>query len=213
MKKVLIPFLIISIPITSLALRGRDFIKMGDEQMKKGNYRKALYFYKRAVEVEKKGYFYSKLGRAYEKLKQYDKAEDTYLKMIKLEPDKMWGYYNLAKLYLKQKKYALAIKKSEEALKYAVKKKEKARCYSIIGTAQWKMGKVKDAQATFKKAYDECKTPHLLYYYWKFLRKTNQTDKAAKIYSELQKDYPDSKYAKRAKRKIFGEKGKKKKSK
>lgn len=83
----------------------------------RGQYKKAVYYYKKAVEIGPDMYSnYSGLGSAYIAMKSFEKAVPVLEKSIVLNPKDELSYVNLGKAYNGMWKYSLAIPQFLKAL-------------------------------------------------------------------------------------------------
>ncbi|MDB4349808.1 tetratricopeptide repeat protein [Omnitrophica bacterium] len=87
-----------------------------------GRYGEAISSYKKAIELDPDLIVvYSNLGVAYVATGETKKARASFEEAINLDPGFAGGYYNLAILYYKEKRYDLAIKYCNEAIKRGYK--------------------------------------------------------------------------------------------
>ncbi len=82
-------------------------------------------------------------------LKQYDKAESDYARVITLMPNDYYGYGNRAELYVREKKYALAEKDFTKGIDL---KKSDASSYVQRARFYTKWGKYDEALEDYKTA-------------------------------------------------------------
>ena len=94
--------------------------------LKNGELESAVQAYLKAIRHKKYTLFftdapsvYNNLGQVYLQLAEYDKAIETFEKVIELKPDAIQAYINLATTYLKQNLPDKAIESCEKALEIA----------------------------------------------------------------------------------------------
>ena len=128
--------------------KANEFYNKGIAESEKENYKKALKFYKKAVELDNKFVFaWDNLGRTYRELHDYDKAIEAYKNSIEIDSLNRTPLMNLAVAYNYKKDYKNAeywYKKLKEAypndpeghyglaLTYMYNKKLEASLNSII---------------------------------------------------------------------------------
>jgi serine/threonine protein kinase/TolA-binding protein len=98
------------------------FYKLGDVWLGKGEHKKAISYYKRAIEIDPE---YSQaiagLGDAYFELGVFDKAVIYYKLAIKLSPDDRYNYYKLGKTLANKGSLDEAVKNYLTAIRIAPK--------------------------------------------------------------------------------------------
>lgn len=86
--------------------KASDFYNKGLAASEKGNYEKALKFYKKAVEIDDKFVFaWDNLGRTYRELHDYDKAIEAYKNSIAIDSLNRTPLMNIAVAYNYKKDY------------------------------------------------------------------------------------------------------------
>lgn len=110
-------------------------------------------------------------------------------KSIIMKPEFDKAHYNLANIYLKEKKYNSAIKEYKEAIKY---KKDFAYYYYNLGCAYLGLKNYKEAKNAFKKAISlKNDVPDFYYnlaYSYKNLGNDKEYKKTLDIYNKLKED-------------------------
>jgi protein O-mannosyl-transferase len=114
------------------------------------NPEKAVVYLERAVKLDP-GYVeaYFNLGSAYATLKQYDKAEQAYLKTIEINPAFVNSYLSLSNLYSFEKKYDKIIALNTKAIEKGIKSDV---MYINIGNVYYMRGDTISALPFLEKA-------------------------------------------------------------
>ncbi len=99
---------------------------------------------------EDSGIFYN-LGITYEKLKDFNKAEQSYLKAIELSPEEIDAQYNLGLVYIDKKEYEKAIDCFENVL---AKDNNDSNSYFNIGLCYFKEQKYDGAKYYFQRTIE-----------------------------------------------------------
>jgi tetratricopeptide (TPR) repeat protein len=127
------------------------FLHLGDIYYEKGAYEKALTHLKVAEEID---YAYkirlsvlNKLGRTYERLGNTDRAIYKFGEAIKLYPKSTSPYNNLGVIYIRQKKYDMAI----ETLQAGLRNYEADYLYKNLIEAYRRKGDTEKATSTQKQ--------------------------------------------------------------
>jgi len=88
------------------------------EQDSKGNYVKAIKFYKKAIKLDPNFAFaWDNMGLLYRKLEKYDKAIEAYENSLKIDPNGKTPLQNIAVVYVYTKEFDKAIKAYERLAK------------------------------------------------------------------------------------------------
>ena len=91
------------------------------------------------------------MGITYEKLKDYKKAEEAYLKALEFSPDEVDACYNLGLVYIELKEYDKAIDCFNRVLDFDDKD---SNSYFNIGIANFKKGDLIEALDNFQKTVE-----------------------------------------------------------
>ncbi len=94
---------------------------------------------------------YYNLGITYEKLKNYDKAENAYLKAFEYAPEEVDSMYNLGLVYIEKKEYNKAIQCFDKVLE---KDDQDSNSYFNTGIAYFKSGDLIQAMDNFQHTVD-----------------------------------------------------------
>jgi tetratricopeptide (TPR) repeat protein len=87
-----------------------EFYSKGLEETKKENYKKAIEYYKKAVNVDPEfAYAWDNMGINYRRLDNYDKAIECYKKSLEIDPYGLMPIQNIAIAYQYKKEYSKAI--------------------------------------------------------------------------------------------------------
>lgn len=167
-KRNLIKLILISIFITSCAAsttsndaKVKDWDKYRENQkslaiaaFRRGNFKQALDDINEALRHGKKDpEVYLIKGLIYYGLKDYETAEELYLKSIKIDKDYNVANFNLCGLYLKTNE-------PEKAIEYCTKPandalyEDRDRALTNLGTAYLKMGDINRAKTYYDKALE-----------------------------------------------------------
>ena len=99
-------------------MTAEDYLNKGIEEYKKGNYKEAIPYYKRVIELNPMNTLsYNNLGIIYGQQQNYQAAVDSFTKAIEIVPNNSKGYVNRGMAYQYQEKYKEAIKDYTEAIK------------------------------------------------------------------------------------------------
>ena len=103
-------------------LTGDRNFKLGEEFEKEKQLDKAIFYYKKALELQPDYWnIHYRLGRVYFKKKLWLDSIAQYQTSIELNPDFLWNYYNLARNYEHTKQYEQAIYNYIKALEIEFK--------------------------------------------------------------------------------------------
>ena len=92
-----------------------EFYSIGLEETKKGNYKKAIENYEKAVKEDPEFAFaWDNMGLNYRRLNKYDKAIDCYKKSLEIDPNGLMPLQNIAIAYQYKKEYYKAIEAYEK---------------------------------------------------------------------------------------------------
>lgn len=124
------------------------FNNLGQRYQEKGQFRKAIGEYKKALEL-KPNYpeALNNLGICYSRLRRYREAEEAFLRAISLKRDDVYAMSNLAAAYLEQGKLEEARRYGEMAVKMQPKY---ANAHLTLGAVYATMGKADLAEKEFK---------------------------------------------------------------
>ena len=122
------------------------FKAIGYDEMRA--YEKAVEHYESALTYKENSTAASNLGICYQRLGESERAIDTYLYAIKIDPRNAYPYNNLAQLYIRKENY-------EDALRYAdmaIEKKETFReAYSAKAIAHAMLGDMEGFENAARK--------------------------------------------------------------
>jgi len=152
--------------------------KIASIYQKTGNNSKAIEFYDKIFKLNPSNKIKEQLGKSYQFLGNSDKAIEIYTEVLQTNPDNLLLTYNLAKLYMSERKVNQGIK----LLKALSKKDSLNPNYQYqLGVAYEKLGQkgAFDSANSFLKAY-KIDSLHLksIYNLAKFYRKLNFKDSA-----------------------------------
>lgn len=106
--------------------RFNDYSRQARFHLKNGELESAVEAYTKAIRHKKNTLFfthapsvYNNLGQVYLQQAEYDKAIETFEKVIELKPDAIHAYINLATTYLKQSRPNQAIESCRKAIQIA----------------------------------------------------------------------------------------------
>ena len=74
---------------------------MGNNQVKGKNYRRAISYYTKAIELHKDGVYYANRSLCYFKLEEYEKALQDCFECVKLKPDYFITYVRISAIMIK----------------------------------------------------------------------------------------------------------------
>ena len=108
-KNVIFNILIICVCIAGI-VHAKENVEFANEAFKRGDYNKAIEFYKLAIQNESSYSEYVNLGHCYLQLGQWDEAINAYEAAIKLNPDAIKAslWQSLGRAYFEAKKYEKA---------------------------------------------------------------------------------------------------------
>ncbi len=115
----------------------------------KGDYNKALHYYKIAVEYYKDFDLYYKIGMIYKFKGEYEKALDNLKKAYIINNDDKNVIENLAKLYYRFGDLRTSLKYYKYLLKYS---ENKAKIYMMLGEINYRQGYLQDAADNYLRA-------------------------------------------------------------
>ena len=152
--------------------------KIASIYQKTGNNSKAIEFYDKAFVLNPTDKIKEQLGKSYQFLGNSDKAIEVYTEVLQTNPDNLLLIYNLAKLYMSERK----VNKGIELLKELSKRDTLNPNYQYqLGVAYEKLGQkgAFESANSFLKAY-KIDSLHLksIYNLAKFYRKLNFKDSA-----------------------------------
>lgn len=135
------------------ALSYDEHMKLGAIYESKGEYELALREYEGALAIDKKepGALFA-MGNVHLKMKEYEKAEEKFLKSIEANPSSD-AYNNLSWVYIEQGRTEEARKSADKAVGAA--QPEKGYIYlDTLGVALMNAGEYEEAEERFMKAAD-----------------------------------------------------------
>ncbi|MBQ8496596.1 MAG: tetratricopeptide repeat protein [Clostridia bacterium] len=122
------------------------FKALGYDAMK--SYANAAAAYEKALLYREDSTAASNAGSCYQNLEDYDRAIDTYLFAIKIEPDNAYPYNNLAQLYNRKAEYEKALFYAETAIE---KKENFRQAYSAKAVASAMLGDYEEFEDAARK--------------------------------------------------------------
>jgi len=109
----------------------RSYVDLGDLYKEQKKYAKALFAYRKAIELRPNDVLgHNKLAILYSLVQKYDEAASEFQKAIELTPRNVYLYHNLAKLYKTQRKYKKAIEVYKKIIEL---EPNSAKVYNILG--------------------------------------------------------------------------------
>ena len=125
-----------------------------------------------------------------------ESAEDYYILAIKANPIDSKAYYDLAKIYIKNKNYTKTIDLLNDGIEHGVKG---SKLYELIGVAQFLSGNINKAKKSLNMAIDLSDQRYEAYYYLgKINEKFIRYEKAILDYKtsiRIDKNFVDAYYA------------------
>jgi tetratricopeptide (TPR) repeat protein len=116
--------------------------------------------YKKSIELAPNYWGgYNKLGAFYFKQAKYNAAAEMFEQVVKLQPDVERGYNNLSGIYIALGRYQEALRVASASLS----KKPTAQAYSMLGSANYALGRYADAANAFEQA-TQLETKNYLYW-------------------------------------------------
>ncbi len=169
-----------------------EWYSKGNQEGEKGNYKKALKHYKKAVEIDPNFTFaWDNLGVTYRKLEEYDKAIEAYQNSLKINPKGKTPLQNIAIVYAYKKEFDKAL---EAYNRLAEIEKDNPEVYYGMGLIyfQYKNDNEKGLQNICRalRLYTEQKSPYradaekLLAYIYKEMKSNGQEDRFLEILQE-----------------------------
>ncbi len=131
-----------------------EYLLEGNQNYHKGEFKKAIEAYKKAIEIKADEDAYYNMGLAYTMLNEkvsFEEAIKAYKKAIGINSDKDEAYYNMGGVYTILNKFEKAIKAYKEAIEI---NPNKYRAYNNMGLAYTRLGKFKEAIEAYEKAMD-----------------------------------------------------------
>ena len=118
-------------------------IKLGNLYFAQGQYEEAVKEYKEAVRINPSPDNFFALGQAYLHTGQINEAEDQFIRVRGLEPEKPNGHYGLGLAYSKRGRHEDAIRQFEKAVQL---RNDFYDAYAEIGYAYADLGRMEEAQ-------------------------------------------------------------------
>ena len=162
-----------------------EYLLEGNQNYHKGEFKKAIEAYKKAIEIKPDEDTYYNMGLAYTMLNEkvsFEEAVKAYKKAIGINSDKDEAYYNMGGVYTMLNKFEKAIKAYKEAIEI---NPNKYGAYNNMGLAYTGLDKFKEAIKALKKAI-EIKPDFDEAYYSMGIAYTllNEFDKALEAYEK-----------------------------
>jgi tetratricopeptide (TPR) repeat protein len=152
-------FILFSVLLIINLAKGQDYIKLGNDELDKGNYEKAIEYYSLNIQKYPGWGSYSAYfnrGLAYCSLTKFDEAIADYTKTIELEPAFTDAYFTRGTAYDELQKYDEAIADYTKSIE--LKTNYDAYAYYFRGAIYDKLQKYDEAIADYTKAVDlSCK--------------------------------------------------------
>ncbi|VVH65117.1 hypothetical protein BSPLISOX_1975, partial [uncultured Gammaproteobacteria bacterium] len=129
-----------------------EYLLEGNQNYHKGEFKKAIEAYKKAIEIKPDEDTYYNMGLAYTMLNEkvsFEEAVKAYKKAIGINSDKDEAYYNMGGVYTMLNKFEKAIKAYKEAIEI---NPNKYGAYNNMGLAYTGLDKFKEAIKAYKKA-------------------------------------------------------------
>ncbi|CAC9463219.1 hypothetical protein [uncultured Gammaproteobacteria bacterium] len=131
-----------------------EYLLEGNQSYHKGEFKKAIEAYKKAIDIKPDEEAYYNMGLAYTMLNEkvnFEEVIKAYKKAIEINPDKDEAYYNMGGVYTVLNKFEKAIKAYKEAIKI---NPNKYGAYNNMGLAYTGLGKFKKAIEAYEKAIE-----------------------------------------------------------
>jgi tetratricopeptide (TPR) repeat protein len=137
-------------PCWAQSVGARNTFKIGRSTFEKGDYKKALEYFERAVK-EEQGYSdaHYMAGLCYLGLKDYEKAKEKLNYTIQIEPKFLPAYQQLGNIFLIQKKYSDA---KEHFIKMSRVPGGNASSIYCLGVVAYAQKDLKEAERQFREA-------------------------------------------------------------
>ena len=166
-------------------------IKRADYNLKKGDLQAAIRGYESALEIDDiNNVVRTNLANLYYRNKNFIKAEDTYKKIIELEPDYSITYYSYGLLLAELNRVDEAIKQMHLAIKHGP---ENIRFYYNLSLLYDKENNLKQAENIAAKGLKlDSNNESLLYVLAYIYNKGNQKNKARNVAAKLVQLFPDN---------------------
>ena len=130
-----------------------SFIKQGNDEYMRGNYKKAIVFYDKAIREGKlnelKSLALNNIAESYELLEQYDKAIKQYYKIRMLQPNNVISYLLLSEALVAMRRYKELIKILSSIPDIV---NQSTQLLNYLGTCHTEFGNSKEAKIFFDKA-------------------------------------------------------------
>ncbi|MCD7780019.1 MAG: tetratricopeptide repeat protein [Candidatus Gastranaerophilales bacterium] len=191
MKKIFILFTVLTIFLSGI---NKCYAEKSFEDRKKdiiavynsNNLEEAYNMISKITEDERDYELWFLLGNLSQDFNNDTNASFFFQKSILLKPDFDKAHYNLANIYLKEKRYNSAINEYKLAIKY---KKDFPYYYYNLGCAYLGLKDYKNAKNSFEKAIklksDEADFYYNLAYAYKNLNNNKEMNKAIEMYNNL----------------------------
>lgn len=114
-------------------VNANSFLKFGNDFAAKGDFDKALDWYKKAIQTYAyDSIYYFNLGNAFSMKGQFPIAEESYRKAVELEPDYFQAWLNLGHTIAKQGRHKEAAKTLKKAAQFSQNEQEKAEIEKAV---------------------------------------------------------------------------------
>ena len=133
-----------------MKLTVKQIFENAEQEIKKSNFKKAIYYYKLIIKIEPINYFaYLYLGLTHSKIGNQNEAKESFEKVVKLKPDCSDAYYNLGNTFIVSKDFNKAIENYKKAIEF---KPDNAYAYYNLGNIFYLTKKFFEAKANYEKA-------------------------------------------------------------
>ncbi len=136
--------------ISDTQAKAEFYNNLGVEELANGDFQKSVAYFDKAIETDKKlDISWSNMGVAYKHLKEYEKAEQAYLKALDLDPENKSAMKNLYVLYTDLGKKTLSAQYKKRVERYA---RKNPYYLEKLANRELSLKNYSEAQSLFKKA-------------------------------------------------------------
>ena len=133
-----------------MKLTVNQIFKKAEQEIKKSNFKNAIYFYKSISKIEPLNFnAYLFLGLTLDKIGNHTEAKENYEKVIKIKPNCADAYYNLANFFINSNDFNKAKENLEKAITF---KTDFAYAYYNLGNIFYLTKNFSKAKIQYKKA-------------------------------------------------------------
>jgi len=134
-------------------LASKELVSKGWDFFMKGEYEKALPYFREAVRKNAKNYSaYMGIGNCYDLLEHYKQAIESYKQAIRIKPDSSWAYFNLGKVHFILKNNIEAIKLFKQAIQRSSDDFTLGEAYYWLGASYGMLDRRYDEVEALKQA-------------------------------------------------------------